>query len=920
MVQEVGVGGLINYSGQVDRYTRFICYVYYDHTEYLSDDGFELLRRSKPPMPDTHATHVIVLVNWGIYAVLVLQLPPDDSLTRRIDSALENLCASMSNDHATKVLSQDDKHFIDKIVYTEVFCSIPDLCKINSIIDFYSAIPSMKSDRKGLKPYNYNLCSIESFYAVNNGTQGIFKELHEQHVLNIEHYLLQLASCFRKLRIAIDQGYPNLRRHLKDYFSERRTKWSDLEGMYVREIERVHDLVLGIRRGKIEQKRIHEVLDHDKKKELLKSIDIFDYDLNLMKEKENVIRDLLEKDFEYRNANDYGVKNGDDEETIARKLFSGDKPDRVVYFNDILRTRNKPEWGKLDTQLIKEHKENSRLRIIYVDFSYCSYELNRLIILPTIKKETDVSTSKPATIPAPSERPKTDGSINVLLLGETGVGKSTFINAFVNYLTFKTLEQAQKKPIVLIPVSFLMTIGDEFQERTVTFGGTDTLNNEDHDHPGQSVTQHCKSYIFTFNDNDNKRRKLRIIDTPGIGDVRGLAQDDINMQHILSYINNLTHLNAICILMKPNNSRLNVFFRTCLMQLFDFLGENARDKIIFCFTNSRATFYTPGNTAPLLKELLKSLPVKNIPFTKNNTFCFDSESFRYLVATQNQIRFDDSDKKDYEESWNKSSNESKRCLEYIFTELTTALIPGEYKSMKDAQLKICLMIRPILEAMRNILRNIVLWNSKVRMISIELCPKGIEDPKAICLTCPHEALQVGDFWITTDSLHAFHNKCRTCECNSNDHHPVDYELGYKLCDYPAVNSSTEMTKMIDDLCEASAEFSYFLVGTTDTSQNDLFLIGVERMIKEEDDICANKPSRGLNSNLLNHLKQLKKDYEEARKKLLTEKPHIPLSNVYDKIQQVSSYPMVKSQMAAVNAWHKDMIKYYEHEVTVQHED
>ena len=51
---------------------------------------------------------------------------------------------------------------------------------------------------------------------------------------------------------------------------------------------------------------------------------------------------------------------------------------------------------------------------------------------------------------------------------------------------------------------FLITVGDNFDERSVKFGDVDSLNNENIDHPGQSVIQHCRSYIFNLNDSDRK--------------------------------------------------------------------------------------------------------------------------------------------------------------------------------------------------------------------------------------------------------------------------------------------------------------------------------------------------------------------------------------------------------------------------------
>lgn len=71
---------------------------------------------------------------------------------------------------------------------------------------------------------------------------------------------------------------------------------------------------------------------------------------------------------------------------------------------------------------------------------------------------------EPMTKPEPSRllealkklQPLTVQEINVLVLGETGVGKSTWINAFVNYLNYDTLAEAMQagKPKYVVPYSF----------------------------------------------------------------------------------------------------------------------------------------------------------------------------------------------------------------------------------------------------------------------------------------------------------------------------------------------------------------------------------------------------------------------------------------------------------------------------------
>ncbi len=61
--------------------------------------------------------------------------------------------------------------------------------------------------------------------------------------------------------------------------------------------------------------------------------------------------------------------------------------------------------------------------------------------------------------------------------------------------------------------------------------------------------------------------------------------------------------------------------------------------------------------------------MNDILFNRTNTFFFENESFRYLVAVQNGIRFNKEDKAEYTMSWSESVKESKRLFNYIRTQL-----------------------------------------------------------------------------------------------------------------------------------------------------------------------------------------------------------------------------------------------------------
>ena len=149
---------------------------------------------------------------------------------------------------------------------------------------------------------------------------------------------------------------------------------------------------------------------------------------------------------------------------------------------------------------------------------------------------------------------KENQDINILLLGETGVGKSTFINAIANYFHFKTFKKASKAQALLSLIPSVITVTNENLEQVTITVGKDT---NEYQEIGAAGTQDVKTYVFPIGEG---KTRLRLIDSPGMGDPRGIEQDDINCENILAYLAQLKELHAIFFLMKPTTTRKTILF------------------------------------------------------------------------------------------------------------------------------------------------------------------------------------------------------------------------------------------------------------------------------------------------------------------------------------------------------------------------
>jgi hypothetical protein len=502
-------------------------------------------------------------------------------------------------------------------------------------------------------------------------------------------------------------------------------------------------------------------------------------------------------------------------------------------------------------------------------------------LAPSLKRPL-LASSSPSQLPPATV-------INVLLLGETGVGKSTFVNAFVNYLMFDTLQQAeQSEPIVLIPVAFVITEGDQFDEFIVKFGNVDA--NENHEHQGQSVTQQCKSYVFNLND----RIRLRIIDTPGMGDTRGIDQDDKNIDHVLTYINNLSHLNAICLLLKPNTSRLNVFFRSCINQLLTYLTPIGYNNIIFCFTNARSTFFAPGNTGPLLRKMLKQERHDDISFQKENTFCFDSESFRYLAARKCGVTFDEFQTQECIKSWTTSVVESIRLLAFIQTR--EAYFLHEWQSPKKCALEISMLARPLMETLR-----LILYNWKLRETGIntnQIILKSNSVTVEICTNCAQSGtVQVGSFWLVVYGSHK-NEANKQCLCHLNERHfAIEYTVEHELVALPMDISSDDFRNNFNDFLYKCDRLSYFLQQKGLSDRGDPFTPILERFLDEErqlSEVASTKSN--LNRGVKEVLRSIRLMRQQNSMKLSKSNERLSLNQIDQIITELKSIPDVKKQI------------------------
>lgn len=248
--------------------------------------------------------------------------------------------------------------------------------------------------------------------------------------------------------------------------------------------------------------------------------------------------------------------------------------------------------------------------------------------------------------------------MRVLILGQTGSGKSTFLNMAANYLLFGSFglsPEQQKMLKIIIPTRYLMPTEQGFTHSEYNVA-----------QQGKSQTSKPKSYRLGFVD-----RSITFIDTPGMGDTAGLDRDEKNLEKILKKASNGGALSGIILFFNGAETRDNTTKEYTFSKLIGSIPDVALKNMIVVLTNVRRD----SCNFPLDKIRALGVDEDRIFYMQNSVLASDPETWRDAEIAQHLVM-----------DW----HDSMKTLGKIVQKLASSSddISGEFKRMNELRNKV----------------------------------------------------------------------------------------------------------------------------------------------------------------------------------------------------------------------------------------
>ncbi|XP_051958004.1 uncharacterized protein LOC127626114 isoform X2 [Xyrauchen texanus] len=345
----------------------------------------------------------------------------------------------------------------------------------------------------------------------------------------------------------------------------------------------------------------------------------------------------------------------------------------------------------------------------------------------------------------------------LLMVGETGTGKTTIINTMINYLLGVKFED------------------EKFYEIT-----------EEQEHKYQTKSQTSAITVYEVFDDENPI-SLTIIDTPGYGDTEGSEKDGEIAEYLTKLFSSdfgIKFIDAVCFVMKASQNRLSGKEFYIFHSVLSLFGRDIENNIVFLLTHSDGL--SPTNA-------INAINRAEIPCRRDE----DNQPVHFLFNNRQKEKRDKQYKRAFKSAWElgeesmgqlfslleENNRKSVQMTLDVLKERKRleACVSNLNERIKEKELKMKELgeIQDVLEQNREKIKNCENFEFTVNRVYREKVP--IEntsrwDREATCCTvCEENCHLYGCWWVSPNNVSNCsvmkNNNCTVCtgKCHYTKH-------------------------------------------------------------------------------------------------------------------------------------------------------